>query len=220
MPCAKSSWSLPVSKLLFLDFDETLFNHQAMLEWMDEMWQEHYGSEPAIFANTIDQYHTHVSEGHRLYRHREHFELSGKPWQAVSGHMTQLIQEQKQDFCYPEVHEAVERLAQKHETMAILTFGDVEYQNYKINHCRLLARLKLPVHVVSESKRLFLAREFAKQPGILVDDKYPLNLPSHWAHVWLNRDSKLKVPKRLNVTMWQISTLTQLPEVVQQIETI
>lgn len=185
---------------------------------MDVVWQEQYGSKPAIFASTIDEYHTHVGEGHRLYRHREHFELSGKPWQDVSEHMTQLIREQKQDFCYPEVHEVVERLVEKHADMAILTFGDVEYQNYKINHCSLLARLKLPVHVVNEPKRLYLAREFAKQPGILVDDKHPLNLPPNWTHIWVNRGSNINNAKKLAPTTWQISTMTQLPNLLETLD--
>ena len=199
---------------LFLDFDETLFNHQAMLEWMDVVWQDRYGVAAGLFADTINEYHNHVGDGHRLYKHREHFELSGKPWLEVSAEISKLIGDQNQDFCYPEVHKVIKKLTVEHKDLAILTFGDVEYQNYKISHCRVLRALKLPVHVVMEPKRLFLEREFAAQTGVLVDDKHPLNLPNGWTHIWINRELSLKSPTELSDGVWQISSLSQLPQLL------
>jgi FMN phosphatase YigB (HAD superfamily) len=187
----------------------------VLLNWMDKSWQRLYKTQPGLFSETIDAFHTKIDEIHRWYHHRDHYELSGQPWNKVSGHMSKLIAQQNIDFCYPEVHRMLKQLTANGWEMSILTYGDEEYQLYKISHCKLLTELSLPVHVVDESKRLFLAREFPKQPGILVDDKYPLNLPSHWKHIWINRGQQLKTPVKVPDGTWQISSLDQLPALLQ-----
>jgi len=184
-----------MKQLIFLDFDETLFDHNAMLVWLDEIMSQKYGARSGAFAEMIDDYHERLDSIHRLYRHREHFETVGRSWAYMSGQVRKLAREQQKDFCYSDTHELLDRLVKHNDLdVRILTFGDSEYQLYKLSMCSELASHGLPVHVVQEPKRDFLAREFPNG-GILADDKYPLGLPVSWQHVLVDRTGKFAQTK-------------------------
>lgn len=196
---------------VFIDFDETLCDHLAMLSWIDATWEKVYKTPSKHFSGTVDQHHTVIDEIHRLYRHRDHYALSGMVWEEVSVRMSEMIAEEGVDFCYPEVHKALEVLVAAHDDVALLTFGDEEYQLYKIQQCPLLRKLKLPVHVVAEPKRDYLARDFPETQGVLVDDKQPLGLPINWHHIWVNRSNR---EAKLTASETEISDLSKLEKII------
>ena len=176
-----------MSERVFLDFDETLFDHIRMLGWLDGVMVSDYGLQPGEFAGTIDTHHDQIDSLHRLYRHRDHYGLSGQRWEEISDEVRERATREGRDFCYPDVHPFLGRLATMSDVdVRLLTFGDKEYQLYKIALCQELVRYNLPVIVVDEPKRDFLAREFP-DGGTLVDDKYPLGLPKGWRHMLIDR---------------------------------
>lgn len=195
---------------IFLDFDETLFNHHAYMEWASDLL-EAYGAQPGSYKASVNEFHTQIDETLRLYRHEEHImSVSQRPWSYISGEIHRAIAEGCHDFCYSDVHRFLKNVTEKHNDVRILTYGNGEYQRYKINLCPVISGLKIPVHVVNEPKRQFLADNFTSANGVLLDDKYPLQLPSNWQHIWINRKSNLKKPEYIQETnVVQISRLSQ-----------
>jgi hypothetical protein len=204
----RPSGGYSVSERLLFDFDETLFDHIAMLTWLDRTMAEQYGLEPGEFAASIDEHHTQLDEIHRLYRHREHYGMSGLDWVDVSPQIAEMIAEQELDFCYPDVHPVLGRVAASGVDVGLLTFGDEEYQLFKIAQCRELERYNFPIYVVREPKRDFLAREFPGG-GTLVDDKFPLGLPETWSHVLIDRGERF-ARTSLGKRVMRITTLAEL----------
>ncbi|MCA9330491.1 hypothetical protein KC957_00430 [Candidatus Saccharibacteria bacterium] len=178
-----------VSTRRFLDFDETLFDHMSMLAWLDPIMTANYGLKPGQFTAGVDDHHDQIDDVHRLYRHRDHYGLSGLEWEVISAEVRARAIAEDVDFCYPDVHPFLARLASQDVDVRLLTFGDAEYQLYKIGLCRELARYGLPVIVVDEPKADYLEREFPGG-GTLTDDKYPLGLPSGWRHELIDRSGR------------------------------
>jgi hypothetical protein len=57
--------------------------------------------------------------------------------------------------------------------------------------CSVLTEYDLPIHIVDTPKSQFLERYFKDvRNGMLVDDKYPLDLPSNFEHVLIDRSGK------------------------------
>lgn len=195
---------------LFLDFDETLFDHYAFLNWVDDFLVRNYQIKPAAFKDNIDDYHTPMGENILLYHHAEHIGIVTKrPWSFLSAELEKDLLKLPTDFCYPEVHQTLRQLVKLPMDIRVLTYGDGAYQRFKLNTCSLLHEIRLPVHVVDEPKRDFLAREFRTEQGILVDDKYPLHLPSNWRHIWINREcnNQLVSPHEADSVIYNLSQL-------------
>ena len=199
---------------IFLDFDETLFNHYAFLDWVDDFLVQHHQIEPTSFKAQIDDFHTPMGEKLRLYRHEEHIEqVTNRRWSFLSAEMEKALKARKDDFCYPDAHRLLRKLVKTPADIRVLTYGDGAYQRFKLNTCHLLHELRLPVHVVDEPKRIFLEREFPAANGILVDDKHPLNLPNGWTHIWINRAGKTTA-QVLEPQEQMISTLDDVSKLI------
>lgn len=201
---------------VFLDFDQTLFDHWAFAEWMDDFFVEQFGIGSETFKSGFDDHHNYLPDGSRLYKHAEHIkQATGRDWSFVSGEIERACRIGELDFCYPEAHDVVSELTLSYDDVRILTFGDGEYQRFKINSCPLLRSSDLGIHVVNEPKATFLKRDFHAVPGVLVDDKYPLNLPAGWVHIWINRSDLIKAPVLKKGSIVMISDLRQLSEALQ-----
>lgn len=197
---------------VFLDFDETLFDHASYVAWADAELVSRLGIEQGTYKRAFDEFHTQLEDPNlRLFRHQEHMlHTTGKPWDYVSGEL-ESARNVSDDFCYEDVHEFLDWLMTQDVDVRILTFGDADYQRYKINTCSKLKYHNVPVHVVFELKRQFLAREFgAGTRGLLVDDKHPLNLPTNWDHAWINRGSVGNKSQPTKHSVIQIHSLSQL----------
>lgn len=175
----------------FIDFDETLFNHYAYMEWLEEALYSKQLLKNSLISS-LDKYHASKGANLRLYNHRGHITYAtGMEWSYVAGVIDTMLQGQKNDFCYPDAHALLRSLTQKNNDVRILTYGDGEYQRFKIRTCREIAQLHIPVHVVQTAKSIFLQTYFsdASIRGILADDKYPLHLPDNWHHAHINRSN-------------------------------
>lgn len=191
-----------MSKILFVDFDETLFYHYIYLQWVDAfLAKRNIILQPGIYEARVEDFHEVKGENLRIYDHEGHLKsVSKRSWSYVSGEIEKEIHRASHDFCYDDAHDFLERAVQSQWDVRILTYGNGEYQRYKIKTCRILSDFHIPVHVVTEPKKDFLTREFADTEGVLVDDKQPLHLPKNWKHVWIDRTGtrrKLKEEERV-----------------------
>lgn len=206
---------------IFVDFDETLFNHMAYASWLDEQLHKMKLSSKkhSSFSQSIDDYHDVFSDKPlvRFYRHAEHMHgVSGKSWELMSGEIEKLIHDQHKDFCYPDAHELLRWLAKEAYDVRVLTFGDGEFQRFKLMICPYLSQNRLPIHVVKQFKKDFLKDNFKDTNGVLIDDRYPLDLPKGWTHIWLDRSEPLKAPKVVKKDVIRISSLAQVPEAIKK----
>ena len=201
---------------IFVDFDETLFNHYAYADWADKVLADVFKQTPGFFKSRFEEFHDQLEDPLlRLFRHNDHVKaVTGKGWDYVSGELEKALLQSNLDFCYPDSHQVLKQLAQSPYDVRILTFGDGEYQRYKINTCNVINRLGIPVHVVQEAKRDFLAREFPKVKGLMIDDKYPLHLPPNWGEIHIARQQKLSQPVKVSGQVMRVSSLKQALELV------
>ncbi len=174
---------------LFLDFDGVLFNYVDMVGWIDDFMVERFTIESGAFAGTLsDYYDSRDADSHNIYQFRQHIEaISGRSWSFVSGEIDKAIQQKQMDFCFDDVHGTVVQMKNEFPDVRILTYGDGEFQRFKMGLCRKLGQLCVPVHVVSELKADFLRREFTEGKGVIVDDKPLRNLPENWSQVLMCR---------------------------------
>ena len=205
-------------RYVFVDFDETLFGHYDYLAWFDSELDKD-GLLPGgsgSFSRSIDDYHDVRSQRPllRLYKHAEHLtDVTGQQWPFISGEMEKKMARRSGDFCYPDSHEFLEWLKEQDYDSRLLTYGDGEYQRFKIGLCHGTTA-HFPVHVTQNPKTQFLTEEFPNEQGVLIDDKYPLDLPDNWHHIWLTRDKPMKKPRRLSPRVHQASTLGQAKQII------
>lgn len=198
-----------MTKRLFLDFDETLFHHLGYIEWVDDLLVKE-GISSGHFFETLWNYHHSQGENLNLYDHKTHTKAAiGKEWSYMSGQFEKALQKHDGDFCYDDAHQLIEEALQKGYDVRVLTYGDGEYQRYKIRTCRALSKHRIPVHVVTGPKTEFLKEYFDDEiGGTLIDDKQPLRLPKSWQHIWINR-KKVKA-QELEQGVKEVHTLKQV----------
>lgn len=187
---------------LSIDFDETLFDYRAYVDWVDGQLSSEYGMPTGKFVGTMDEFHDTMHDGPlrlRMYRHHDHAEhAAGLGWHELRGKIETALSQSGQHFCYPDSHEFVlAALRAGFEQVRLLTYGSDEYQRYKISLCPIMRGLL--VDIVDIPKAEFLRANYGDPSiqGILVDDKAPHGLPENWKHVWLNRAGRPK-PKNAN----------------------
>ncbi len=181
---------------VFIDFDETLFSHGSYIEWFAEYLAKTHGIDTRDYMSSFNDYHD-VQDALgllRLYRHEEHIlDKTGLSWDMLSGEIEKIVKNESLDFCYPEVHKFVAELSDKENVeIRLLTYGDADYQRFKIGLCKHLRGI--PIHVVHEPKGEFLEKHYNHDTtrGVLIDDKAPLIMPSNWQHLWINRKGRTK----------------------------
>jgi hypothetical protein len=146
----------------------------------------------------------------RWYRHAEHIKnITDESWELISGEVEKLVKSQAQDFCYPDAHDCLAWLVKQGSDVRILTYGDGEYQRFKLMTFSYLRSNPLPIHVTRRPKRDFIKRHFGQFRGVLIDDKFPLDLPKGWQHLWLDRQAKLNKPEQIKNDVIKIKSLNQ-----------
>jgi len=82
--------------------------------------------------------------------------------------------------------------------------------------CPYLSKNRLPIHVIKQSKKDFIKDHFKDTKGILIDDRYPQDLPNGWTHIWLDRSMLSKTPKVVKKDVIRLSSLAQAPEAIKK----
>ncbi len=177
---------------VFIDFDETLFDHKKFAEWLDNYFVKLRLCKKGELLDTFEQYHDAQDKQGllRLYRHEDHIRaVTGVEWGLIVDKIKARIKKDNVHFCYDDSHHFLQSVdLQNFEKVGILTYGNKEYQLFKIGLCNLVSAL--PIRVVDVHKAKYLLKNFVGPNinGVLVDDKAPLNLPPSWEHYWLNRN--------------------------------
>jgi hypothetical protein len=175
-----------------IDFDETLFNHATLNAWMDAELAKDGIIAEGDYAKGVDDYHHQLTPILRLYDHERHiFDSTGREWGYIAGHLKAKLTQEPCKFCYPDSHSFLRKAVKKYADVRILSFGHGEYQRFKMGLCAVLRELDLPTHIVDRPKGQFLKEHFrAPTSGILIDDKYPLDLPDNFLHVLVDRKGR------------------------------
>lgn len=172
---------------IFIDFDETLFDWRKYRTWLDDFVATEFGDLKK--GEFFDRYEEFRSDNN-VYKHTEHVaEILGVEWPVFKCAVEAKLSNAGQSvhFCFDDAHDFITLLGSREGIeVALLTFGEEEFQRFKINLCPVTASLS--AHIVSEPKADFLKVNFGGETkGFLLDDKTPLNLPDNWEHVWINR---------------------------------
>lgn len=204
---------------IFVDFDETLFEHYAFAAWIEDLLHEK-GELPmgkGSFMASINAYHEVLQQVPllRLYRHRDHYDHATKSgWQALSSEIHKQAKANKADFSYPDSQRFIEYVKGSGVPVKILTYGDTEYQLFKIASCTVSGVSGLETEVILEPKSDYIARVYTGKRGVLVDDKYPLSLPDGWTHIWIDRDAALQSPLHMEQGVVKVANLDQAQAVI------
>lgn len=202
---------------LFIDFDETLFDHYAFAGWIEELLHQKGELKDGVgsLMASIDKYHDVKQELPllRLYMHKKHYDdITKTGWDKLSKFLQKHIIESDLEFSYDDAPKFIRWVKETFPDSIILTYGDEEYQLFKISSCNMSGISKLKVKVISEPKNVYLEREYSDTKGVLIDDKYPLKLPHNWWHIWIDRKNETTAPELIDKQVVKISNLDQVPE--------
>lgn len=180
-----------MNRIVFVDFDRTLFNLDLFIEYIDSFLVTNFEVRPGDYVATISGYYVGTtSQGMRLYDHQSHIqELTGRSWQFVTQLIQEEIEKKGSNFYYHDSFDFLLKGIHEKQDIRILTFGNKDYQGFKMATNPIFAQLGLKVYIVQESKGHFLQTHFPESQGILIDDMYPLELPEQWQHILMCRDT-------------------------------
>jgi hypothetical protein len=184
---------------IFIDFDRTLFDSIGFRKWCDKILTTKYGLNEGILDNSVHKYLAGKSELEKVYDHTKHFlDTFGHGWDKISGDIEHQMFKENISFLYPDAREFLKKAIANNKDVRILTYGNPGYQMFKVRMCPELAILKIPVHVSSTRKSKFLEDYYKShhiKNGVLIDDKYPLDLPKNWHHICVDRYDKISTKK-------------------------
>lgn len=167
----------------FLDFDHTLFNtdvffhinvRTAFLQFgiSRDLWEKSYEA-VLLSGYTLEK---HVAEMSRLAGER--FPLGG---------MRRVLQEQFSDlrrYLYPDVMPSFERLASGPADLCLLSFGNHDWQWYKVQACRLDSYFSGMFFTNAEREKWQTVSAYAKNfDQIVVVDNNPPELDAIKDHI-------------------------------------
>lgn len=205
----------PTNKpIIFFDFDDTIFDYNKYQKWLVKFFKSKMGIDFDIGKDEKNKHYKILDNGLLMYDFESHLGAHTKhKWSVVSQKILEAFSEESEpDFCFADATDAIKQLRQLNLDIRILTFGSSIWQKFKISHC--VAIKDLPVSIVQESKASFLERELSTSSGFLIDDKYPLNLPTNWKHIWINRELNISGSNLLPDGTSQISTLKTVPKLI------
>jgi hypothetical protein len=179
-------------EIVYVDFDETLFNHHEYMRWVAGRFKN-----ASDYIATIDKYHEVLSPHHRRYQHDQHTkDMLGVEWHRFSGEIVKAYNEERKRvqkkclFCYADGHSMLRYLTTKNYDVRILSFGDEGYQRFKMSLCEVIRTLHIPIHVVLQPKRHYFAQHHQEGEYVLIDDKPHLELPKNTTHILIDRAKK------------------------------
>lgn len=163
--------------LLLMDLDRTLFDTELFIDRVWAYMAGRYGlNSQAEKVRAPEYFDTHGDSYD--YRFFDHVRASVGPDFDKEEFIKGAKRELSGLFLYPDATSDVLNLID-----AILTFGNREYQLFKLSLCPELAGIEH--HIVLEPKGAYIARTFAAAT-VLVDDKDlsgEIKLPAHFVRI-------------------------------------
>lgn len=198
---------------IFVDFDRTLSDTDLFITWIDHQLTLRVPEYKGGFASTARDFYLPGPDTTRLYDFAGHMlALTGQSWDDVAHELKSAADTEATDFCFPDAHQYLARLALSGSQVQLLTFGAESFQMFKIGLCTELKAHPLPVHVVSGHKSEYIKQHFPDViRGVLVDDKRHADLPETVEQVWLNR--KAGAPRQVMADgLVIVNSLDQAPK--------
>jgi hypothetical protein len=173
-------------RIIFVDFDRTLFRTDFLFTKLWEAVAELYPQADVLKANAeIGQWYEIIEDHYKHYLFPQHLlHATGVDFEEAQPLLLKRLSQY--DFLYPDVHAANEWPKAGYE-VRILTFGGEPFQKFKL---KLAPQCKQPHDIILEPKGIFLARHYMDVEGFMVDDKRNPGLPQNIKEVWLSRKSK------------------------------
>lgn len=204
-------------KILFIDFDGTLFDRWAFLQWFD-VFLEGYGAKKGQFIASARSFY----KANGIYDHKGHLKaIAGREWDFISGEIEKMVKVQGLQFYYGDALKFLKEAKKCSDfEVRVLSYGSPDFQRFKIGLCEEVIEMNMPVHITQRQKKDFIINSFNKgQEGILVDDKHPLGLPKGWLHIWVNRSEDSGYNKtHLSHSAYEneVSTLTEAAKIIKE----
>lgn len=180
---------------ILVDFDVTLFKTH---EWMHDLWTEFAARTGLSYADVgADGQRFHVDPVLGGYDFNAHCDSYGLDRTLMWRRVEEMAR--SKDYLYDDSPAFIQQLQDAGYRPAILSFGERDFQTVKI--LPTLGRLsgikdreaasgsELPFTVVMEKKGDYIAREYAGEQGVLVDDVPDQNLPGGFSEIHIDRHS-------------------------------
>lgn len=190
--------------LLLLDFDRTLFR-------TDYCWQD-FAAALAQAANKPDD--TYVSSYESFLKDEGRLQMIDyNKILGQTGVAKEVIWQNLQkiaagkDYLFDDARQLLgqrKKLEEKFE-LAILTFGQEQYQRLKLNLVPEIA--DLPQFIIQTLKTDFISSKFAGRRGVLVDDKFGQQLPDGWVEIHIDRQENYVAPVQLDDNIYRVTSL-------------
>lgn len=195
-------------RLLLVDFDRTLFDTSRFAEAWWRWAAERYRIDIARELGRMEEYFNYVGQwrSYDFYRHVAELSLDQPVDQVLEEARLALA---AQDFTYPDAGAVFKLRTQR--PIELVTFGNQQYQSYKISFVPALA--DWTKHITEVDKADYLRVKFGSAPLILVDDKdLTAELSTNVDFIRLNRRQTESVSRQGRTT--SISSLKFLEEVL------
>lgn len=197
----------PEPPILFVDLDRTILNSEKFSQIVA-------AASTRITGRDVNPADHHTADGCNYSSLTAH----------MASHLTQFETAVKQvakrailTLIYPDVWPLLRgdlmRTVGQPAHLAILTFGDPQYQRLKIDSLTPLHHMS--THIVQEPKRDYITRNFPHRTGWLVDDKPGQNLPHGWGEIHLDRSAARQYPQKMGDNITQICELGQIADAIR-----
>lgn len=196
--------------LLLIDFDTTLFKTTDFWNDFAVIFAEASGQPANKYVNHYTD--LAVGEGRRMSIDYDALlvdaHVAAEPIRLAA--KEQLVQK---SYIFEDALTLLAQLSQikQNYDVAILTFGQVAFQNLKIEHAPELTGI--PIHITEQLKNEYISQYFSDRPGgALVDDKPGQELPDGWLEIHIDRNTS-----QYASPVWEtqtIVTITSLNDVL------
>ena len=167
--------------LLLLDFDTTLFKTNEFWNDFAVVFAKVSGKPEDTYVNHYADFTSGVGQSRKIDYDSllAHAHIAAEPVRQAT--KDQLGQK---SYIFDDARILIKELPhiQKSYDVAVLTFGQVAFQNLKIEHAPEIA--SIPIHITQQLKNNYIKQNFMDRPGgVLVDDKPDQELPSGWIEI-------------------------------------
>ncbi|HSW81121.1 MAG TPA: hypothetical protein VLG40_01875 [Candidatus Saccharimonas sp.] len=171
-------------KILFLDLDRTLFDTPRFTQALWYAIGHEFKVDAAQQLESLPEWYHQIGDL-RYYHFEEHVKhVLHKTADEITAKIRPRLE--RENFLYPDTSELQNWQTRGDYQLRILSFGGEWLQKFKISLCPRIA--DLPADIILEPKNTFIAHNYSRANGFLVDDKRNLDLPRGFTEVWLRRE--------------------------------
>lgn len=200
--------------LILLDLDRTLFDTTQYVDDLPSLLAQHS-------LKTVSEIRDYMptmlnGERHKLHRadYADFVEFLGMSMNEFTEVV--LAEANLNTYLYKDAQALIDWLTDKGSVFEILTFGDPVVQNLKLSITPAL--VNIPFTVVDSLKKDYIEAHLSGRTGCLIDDKPDQQLPVDWTEIHIDRKAPNHFsPRKVSEHVWQISTLTDAPEIIESL---